>query len=312
MLPIVAVLILLLGVLLLYLAAGSFQRRAEWFGAARPKARVVDVEYREGQRTGEVVEDARASTLVTLRFSLDGEEHTVRKEYRGIVGTPTWGQTVPLRCSRASGTWATRREIRSHWLLLLALGACCLLAGMALLVGGQGLLDQVAGFRLESPNLPGSVCCAVVGIAATAGCAGCALGLLPALIRSATQPIRWSLKQALGRFEPVQAQCDGVIRKVEGDDTNFYPLFTCYDRGRPVRWYSGSAASRSRYQPGGQYSLYRDRRTGAYVLEPSGFDAACVVLSLFPIGFCLMFTASLALCAVGTLYAAAVGFLACL
>ena len=161
---------LLLGCLFLYLAVRSFLRRQEWRNAVRLNARVAEVQYREARRKGDIIDDGRSSAVVTLRFFHEGREWTEQKEYQGIVGTPTCGQTVPICLNQGNRTWAPWREVRSYWGLLLALSVLCLQITAALLIDGRGILAALSDFQVESPNLPGSLFLAMIG-AILAACA---------------------------------------------------------------------------------------------------------------------------------------------
>ena len=135
---------LLLGCLFLYLAVRSFLRRQEWRNAVRLNARVAEVQYREVRRKGNIIDDGRSSAVVTLRFFYEGREWTEQKEYQGIVGTPTCGQTVPICLNQGNQTWAPWREVRSYWGLLLALSVLCLQITAALLIDGRGILAALS------------------------------------------------------------------------------------------------------------------------------------------------------------------------
>ena len=86
----------LFGCLFLCLSLHSFQRRQEWRGAVRLKAWVIDVRYQEARGKGQIIEDDKSATEVTVRFSYGGREFIKQKVYRGIIGTPLRGQKLPI------------------------------------------------------------------------------------------------------------------------------------------------------------------------------------------------------------------------
>ena len=301
---------LLLGCLFLYLAVRSFLRRQEWRNAVRLNARVAEVQYREARRKGDIIDDGRSSAVVTLRFFYEGREWTEQKEYRGIVGSPVCGQTVPICLNRWERTWATWREVRSYWGLLLALSVLCLQITAALLIDGRGILAALSDFQVKSPNLPGSLFLAMIGAILAACAYACVRGLLPSAVRPILAPICWAVKDSLGRLEPVEARCEGVIcRETGDDDVSYYPLFSALEGGRIVRWYSGDSVSRKKYRAGEEYTLYRDRNTGTYTLAPTTSDVVRIPFSLIPLGFGLMLFLALAVSSAGMLYLAACGLL---
>ena len=299
---------LIFGCLFLFLASGSFRRRQDWRGAVRLKAQVADVRYQEVWGRGKVIEDDKSTTEVTLRFFYGGQEHIKRKDCKGIIGTPSRGQKFPILFKPQDGTWAFRREARSYWGLLFALGALCLLVSLAAVIDGRGLLADLSDFRVQSPNLPGSVFFLLMGVILAACTYACVRGLLPYVLRSILSPVCWAVKNALGQFDAVDARCEGIICKRGGEDSDtYYPLFSCAEGG--TRWYSRDSVMKKKYRAGDSCTLYRDRRTGSYALKPTALDVVRIFFSLFLLNFLLMFILSLAVCSVGMIYGAVAGYL---
>ena len=299
----------LLGYAFLSLAARSFRRRRSWHGAVRLQAQVIDVRYREAWRRGDIIEDDRSATEITLRFIWEGREFIRRREYARIIGTPVRGQKIPVYFNRRDETWAPRREVRSYWGLLFALGVLCLLIAAAFQADGRGILADLSTFRVGAPNLPGSVFSALIGIVLAVCTYACVRGLLLHCFRPIMDPVRWAVGYASGSLEEIDALCEGIIRQEGGDDINYYPLFSCAEGGERVRWYSPKPVSRKKYQAGSEYSLYRDRRTGTYRLKPAMSEVLCMPFALVPLGFLLSFTLALAASSVGMFYGAVAGFL---
>lgn len=301
---------LIFGCLFLFLAAVSFQRRQDWRGAVRLKAKVIDVQYQEVWGRGKVIEDDRSTTDVTLSFSYMGQEFIKRKDYKRIIGTPVRGQRLPIYFKPQDGTWMPQREVRSYWGWFLALGVLCLVVSAAALIDGRGILADLSDFRVNAPNLPGSVFCFLMGVVLAACTYACVRGLLPYALRPVFSPVCWAVKNALGQFEPVDARCEGIVCKRGGEDSDtYYPLFTCAGDGGTIRWYSRDSVMKKKYQAGERYTLYRDRNSGAYALKPAASDVARIFFSLIVLNFLLMFMLSLAICSAGMLYGAVAGYL---
>ena len=299
----------LFGCLFLCLSLHSFQRRQEWRGAVRLKAWVIDVRYQEARGKGQIIEDDKSATEVTVRFSYGGREFINQKVYRGIIGTPLRGQKLPIWFKPQDGGWAPGREVRSHWGLLFGLGVLCLLLSAAFLVEGQGILTALSDFRVESPNLPGSIFFGMVGVILVTCTYGCVRGLLPHALRPILTPIRWAIKNVFGLLDPVDMICEGIVCKRGGEDNDtYYPLFSGTQDSGTVLWYSRDSVMEKKYRAGKHYTLYRDRRTGAYMLRPSGFDVIRLFFSIIVLNFLLMFILSLAVCSIGMLYGAFAGF----
>ena len=150
---------------------------------------------------------------------------------------------------------------------------------------------------MEYPNLPGSALCLIIGIACAAGGFAFARTLLGDAIRAFTAPLAWGLQKLLGRLEEVPARCEGWINKSDGDGgSDTYPLFSFWESGRMSRWIPPTVQNRHNFQPGNQYTLYRDRK-GRYSLQPSLSDVLCMPFALIPLSFFLMMAASLVLTA---------------
>ena len=114
--------------------------------------------------------------------------------------------------------------------------------------------------------------------------------------------------RSLHRYEEMDALCIGIIRRESGDDdVCYYPFFQYSVEGAQSRWFPRRQMSRKRYQPGNWYTLYRDPGTGRCALKPSAWDLTSALLSLIPLGFFVLLVLSLAVCAVGSLWIAALG-----
>ena len=179
---------LLLGGLLLYLAARQYRRSARWRGAVRLLAVVSSVRYQESWQRNKEIDDDKSSTEATLRFTDLGREYEKRRQYPGILRAPVPGQKIPILFQRDSGDWIPRKEARTRWRLLLALGCLRIVAGLVLLLDGRGVLSALADYRVEAPNLAGSVVCALVGLTCVTCAYACVRGLMPDLVRTIAEP----------------------------------------------------------------------------------------------------------------------------
>ena len=301
---------LLLGSLLLHLAVRRRQRSGHWRGSVRLSAVVTALQYREAWQGKAEINDHKSSTEATLQFVDRGKLYEKCQQFPGILQTPAPGQRLPILFRRDSGEWILRKEARTHWCLLLVLGCACIATGLVLLLGGRSVLAELADYRVEAPNLAGSVVCALIGLASGAGACACIRGLMPDLIRTSVEPFVWMLRfYVLHRYEEIDALCIGILRRECGDDdVSYYPFFQYTVDGTPYRWFPRRQMSRKRYRPGNRYPLYRDPGNGRCALKPTALDLICAPFSLIPIGFFVMLTASLVLCAVGALYIAGIGF----
>ena len=302
---------LLLGILFLHLAARQYQRSARWRGAVRLPAVVTSVRYQETWRRRAEINDHKSSTEATLRFTDRGTTYEKRRQYPGMVNAPAPGQKIPVLFHRNSGDWTLQTDARTHWRLFLALGCLCITAGVLLLLDGREILSDLAGYHVDAPNLAGSIVCACIGLASGACAYACIRGLMPDLFRSAADPFLWMGRfYILHRYEEIAAQCVGTIRRETGDDdVSYYPLFQYSAGGEQLRWFPRRQMSPKRYLAGTWYTLYRDPETGRCALRPTARDLICAPLSLIPIGFFTGLVLSLAVCAVGALYIAGIGFI---
>lgn len=302
---------LLLGVLLLCLAARRFRRNIRWRRAVRIQAAAVSVQYHEAQQEKMEINDHKSFTEVTFSFTDQGRAYEKHRQYPGIIHTPVLGQKVPILFDRNSGEWILRKEARTHWRLFLVLGCLCVAAGLTLLVDGRGILADLADYHVEAPNLAGSVVCALIGLTCGVCAYACIRGLMPDLLRTVAEPLIWLVKSyVLRRLEEVDAQCIGIIRHDSSDDdVSYYPFFRYSAAGKQSHWFPRRQMSRKRYQPGNRYTLYRDPGTGWCALKPDVMDLISVPLSFIPIGFFVMLILSLAVCSVGALWIAGAGFL---
>lgn len=302
---------LLLGGVLLYFAVRRYQRSARWRGSIRIQAEVSSVRYQEAWQRNKEIADNKSSTEATLCFTDQGRRYEKCRQYSGILSAPVPGQKVPILFQRDSGDWTLRREARTHWRLFAALGCLFLAAGLALLLDGRGILSDLADYRVEAPNLAGSVVCAVIGLTCGACAYACVRGLVPDLVRTFAEPLIWMVRfYVLQRYDAVNALCVGIIRRESGDDdVSYYPFFQYSAEGKQLYWFPKRQMPRRRYQPGNLYILYRDSGTGRCALKPAAWDLVSAPLSLIPIGFFSLFVLSLAVCAVGTLWIAGIGFM---
>ena len=162
---------------------------------------------------------------------------------------------------------------------------------------GRSILAALSDYTVEYPNLPGTALCLIIGIACAAGGFAFARTLLGDAIRAFTAPLAWGLQKLLGRLEEVPARCEGWINKSDGDGgSDTYPLFSFWESGRMSHWIPPTVQNRHNFQPGNQYTLYRDRK-GRYSLQPSLSDVLCMPFALIPLSFFLMMAASLVLTA---------------
>lgn len=215
---------LLLGGLFLYLSARQYRRSARWRGAVRLLAVVKSVRYQEARQQKTEINDHRSSTEATLCFTDRGRTYEERRQYPGIILAPVPGQKLPILLDRDSREWILRKEARTHWRVFAALGCLCTAAGIALLLDGWGILAALAAYRVEAPNLAGSTACALIGLACGACAYACVRGLMPSLLRTAAEPVVWLFKaRVLHRFDEVEAQCVGIIRRETGDEDVSYP-----------------------------------------------------------------------------------------
>ena len=301
----------MLGILFLSLAVRQYRQITCWRGAVRLLAVVKSVQYREAWQGKTEINDHKSSGEAVLYFTDQGKIYEKHRQYTGILNAPVQGQKLPILFRRDSGDWILRKEVRTHWRLFLVLGCICFAGGLALLMDGHGILSDLAEYHVEAPNLAGSVVCALVGV--TTGCCAyaCIRGIMPGLIRTAAEPFVWMVKfYLLHRYEEADALCIGIIRRESGDDdVSYYPFFQYSVEGKLLHWLPRRQMSRKRYQPGSRYILYRDFETGRCALKPTGWDLASALLSFIPIGFFAVFILSLAVCSVGTLFIAGVGFL---
>ena len=284
----------LLGGLLLYASARSRWAARKWAGAVKRRARVERVSYRKAWEKGGIIDDGRSFAEAALRFS-DGER-TVRGtlERKGMIGAPAEGGPVMVLLDRESGNWIPAREARSHWRLLAALAGLCFLAAAALLLDGRGILADLSDCQMESLNGVGGAALVLIGAVLALCTAACIWGLLPAAIRPMAGPAGWVVRYAMGRLEPVDARCEGLIRRVEGEDTTvYYPLFSYAGPEGTAEWHPPYPIRRSRFQRGGSYTLYRDRNTGKLYLRPDRLDLLAAPFSLIPFGFFVLLTASM-------------------
>lgn len=299
-----------LGCLFLYLAARRHRRSARWRGAVRLPAVVSSVRYQEAWSRKAEIDDRASSTEVTICFTDQGRRYEESRRFPGLLGTPAQGQKIPILFQRDSGDWILRKEAHTHWRLFLVLGCLCVTAGLLLLLDGPGILSDLTDYHVDAPNLPGSVICALIGLLCGTCAYACVRGLLPDLMRSAAEPFVWMVQfHLLHRYEEMDALCIGIIRRVSGDDdVCYYPFFQYSVEGAQSRWFPRRQMSRKRYQPGNWYTLYRDPGTGRCALKPSAWDLTSALLSLIPLGFFVLLVLSLAVCAVGSLWIAALGF----
>src|SRR5699024_204582 len=92
----------------------------------------------------------------------------------------------------------------------------------------------------------------------------------------AAEPVVWLFKaRVLHRFEEVEAQCVGIIRRETGDeDVSYYPFFQYTTAGEQLHWFPSRQMSRKRYRPGGRYTLYRDTVTGDVRCGPAPWSCS--------------------------------------
>lgn len=299
------------GGLFWYLAIRQYQRSAPWRRAVPLVAVVKAVQYREAWERKVEINDHKSSAEATLCFSDLGRVYERRRQYPGILHAPVQGQKIPILFDRDSGGWIPRREARSHWCVFLAAGCFCTLAGLILLLGGRRILADLASYRVEAPNFAGSAVCVLVGLVCGACAYACIRGLMPDLLQTAADPFLWMVRHyVLHRYEEVNAQCIGIIRRESGDDDiSYYPFFQYSVQSEPLYWFPKRQMSRKKYGPGSQYTLYRDPGTGKCTLKPTGGDVLSALLSLVPLGFFVILVLSLAACMVGGLYVGGIGFL---
>lgn len=203
---------LILGSLFLYLAARSYRRTAKWRGAVRLRAVVKFVQYREAWERKAEINDHHSHTEATLCFTDQGRTYEKCRQYSGILHAPICGDEVPILFNRASGDWCLRKEARTHHRLFLALGCLSIAACAALFLNGKRIIADLAEYRVDAPNLAGSIVCALVGVICAAFAYACIRGLMPDLVRSLSEPVIWIFKfYVLHRYEEVDARCVGII-----------------------------------------------------------------------------------------------------
>lgn len=279
------------------LMAGGIRREKQWKGAVRLTAQVTGLEYRKTWVDSFTIDGDRSSTFITLRCLWEGQPFTLQKELRGIRPSLCQGDRVPIVYLKSQGAWAPWKEVRSLWPVWGLLGALCGGSAVALLFQGRSILAALSDYTVEYPNLPGTALCLLIGIACAAGGFAFVRTLLGDAIRAFTAPLAWGLQKLLGRLEEVPALCEGWINKSDGDGgSDTYPLFSFWESGRMSRWIPPTVQSRHNFQPGNQYTLYRDRK-GRYSLQPSLSDVLCMPFALIPLSFFLMMAASLVLTA---------------
>ena len=305
---------LLLGCLFGYLAAWQYRRSARWHGAVRLLAVVSAVRYREAWQRKTEINDHKSSTEAILRFTDQDRTYEKRRQFSGIIHAPVPGQKLPILFDRNSGEWIFRREAHTHWRLLLAFSVVFTAAGLLLLLDGHRILAELANYHVETPNLAGSVVCALIGLVCGACAYACIRGLMPDLFRTSAAPYAWMLGfYVLHRYEELDALCVGIIRRESGDDdVSYYPFFQYSADGRLLHWFPRRQMSPKRYRAGNRYTLYRDPGTGRCALKPTVWDLICAPLSLIPIAFFTVLILSLVVCAAGTVYIAGIGFLSLL
>ena len=96
----------------------------------------------------------------------------------------------------------------------------------------------------------------------------------------------------LGRLEEVPAQCIGCIVYSDSESHDEYPLFCCETLQGTVYWLCRQSRNPRHYAPGTMHTLYRDNRTGVYMLSPGKFAPVQMLLSLIPLWFVSIFTLS--------------------
>ena len=304
---------LLLGGLFLLLAVRRYRQSACWRGAVHIPAVVKSVRYHEVWLRKTEISEHESSTEATLCFADQGKTYEKRRQFPGIVNAPAQGQTVSILFKRNSGDWTLRKEARTHWRLFLVLGCLCIAAGLALLLDGPGVLADLASYRADTPNLTGSVVCALIGLLTGVCACTCIRWLMPDLIQTTAAPVVWMVTlYVLHQCEEIDALCVGGIRQELGDDVHYYPFFQYSVENRQFRWFPRHQMSPKRYRAGSWYTLYHDPGTGKCALKPAVRDLVSALLSLIPIGFFTMLLLSLAVFTVGVLYIAGAGFLSVL
>lgn len=296
----------LLGGLFLYLAVRWRRDAGAWTGARRLRARVTAVRYGEVWEDGTTVDDARSTARVTAAFTWEGREYLEERTYQGIREAPAVGDVLPILLDPETGAWAPRTEVRHHWLLMGALAAVCLATALVFTLGGERAAAELTAFRVGAPSLTGCVFLAALGALCGLGAWVCVRFLMPMGLRPVVYPLAWGLARALGRGEPVEARCLGVVCQRDSDGApSYFPYFAWKGPAGEVRWCAPDAMGRLRYRAGTTYRLYRDGRTGRLLRPPTGREIAAVPLALLPLLFFGMMTLSMLLSAAGLLLCAA-------
>lgn len=198
-----------LGLLFAVLAWSGLRRRSSWRDGEKLWAQVAGVSVTPAWNGADSMDGDRSPARVTLRFSLEGREVSLQKDFPKVLAAPALGQRVRVLYRRSTGEWALWKDIRSWWVLWAILAATAVAVFLLLLLGGRTVAAQLSDYTVDHPNPAGSGLALLVGFGAGATGAALAWGLFLPVLRDAFRPLAWVARSLLGQWEPRQAKFVG-------------------------------------------------------------------------------------------------------
>ena len=292
MIHLIGLAVVALGVVFFVLAARRIKKRLYWIGACRCRAQVSRADYRIVRDEQGDIESQNSSAAVTMAFACRGTSYTVKKSFDKALDAPRTGEWLKVFYRQDTDEWIFCREVRPWWTLQLLSGAVFVTVGAVVAVQGWDFLAQLNGFTMEQQNLASTMTFLAVTYFFFLFSLVAVLFLMPMGLRPLVKPIGWLVRKMLGRLEEVPAQCIGCIVYSDSESHDDYPLFCCETLQGTVYWLCRQSRNPRHYAPGTMHTLYRDNRTGVYMLSPGKFAPVQMLLSLIPLWFASIFTLS--------------------